>query len=73
MYAKGINKLYQLLAHHLKYLDTDKYYGNTLLLVSWTLSYLRHCIVAMGSQAFRLTFNRSPLDMHIVPSLPPTQ
>lgn len=30
-------------------------------------------MVAIGSQAFRLTFNRSPLDMHIVPSLPPTQ
>lgn len=30
-------------------------------------------MVAMGSQAFRRTFSRSPLDMHMVPSLPPTQ
>lgn len=35
-------------------------------------SYLRLCIDVMGSQAFLLTLNLSPLAIHIVPSLPKT-
>lgn len=34
---------------------------------------LRLCMGAIGSQAFLLTLNLSPEDMHIVPSFPPMQ
>lgn len=35
--------------------------------------YLLEFMPAIGSHALRRTLKRSPLDMHIVPSLPPTQ
>lgn len=31
------------------------------------------CMTAIGSQELRRMLNLSPLDIHIVPSLPPTQ
>lgn len=39
----------------------------------WRQIYLRVSIAAIGSQELRLALKRSPLAMHMVPSLPPTQ
>ena len=38
-----------------------------------TIEYLLECIVAMGSQTFRLGLNFSPVCRHMVPSFPPIQ
>lgn len=37
------------------------------------IAYLLECIAAIGSHVFRRGLNRSPLAMHMVPSLPPIQ
>lgn len=58
------------------WVDLEKYpiikKGNEVGLFMRT-TYLRECIAAMGSQLFLRKLNRSPLDMHMVPSLPPMQ
>jgi len=49
------------------------YHSKMVIFTSQQLRYLLECMDDIGSQAFLLMLNLSPLDIHMVPSLPPMQ